>query len=84
MNPEKFKQFPFRKKLTFIRNRGTRLAVRQHDQYQIYLYDLDKMIVEVWYAKWLLRKRVVKIEVSLPSDQLLEPYLEMIQLNLNE
>ena len=80
MTPQLFKEQTLSEKVKLIRQRGTYLATRSINHYQIKLYALDKMFIEVWYTKKWFRKKAVKVEGGTITDGFLQPYLNMIRL----
>ena len=83
MTHQIFKEYSLPEKIKLIQQCGTHITTRRHGQYHIRLYTLDKIMIEVWYTRQWFRKKAVKVESGFTSDAFLEPYLDMIQLKLD-
>lgn len=75
-----FKKQTLSQKIKLIQQNGTHLATRSLNYYQVKLYALDKMFIEVWSTRQWLWKKDVKVKSGGISDDFLEPYLAMVQL----
>nr|WKN37560.1 hypothetical protein K4G66_02400 [Tunicatimonas sp. TK19036] len=82
MNSKTFRQQSLPEKLKLLKQFGAHVATRHFNQYQIHLYALDRMLIEVWYTRHFFWKQPIKVEAGLRPDELLEPYLDMIHLDL--
>lgn len=62
----------------FVRVKGAFLALRKSGAYTICLFSIDTFFAEVWYR---LADQEVEMVRAFKSLELLEPYLEMVELS---